>query len=74
MLVVASGIISMIASPLLATIDVHQSYWLAAFWAMILSPVNADGALAIPFTFVILNTRVFANRLSAIHRREPRHL
>lgn len=74
MLVVASGIISMIAPPLLATIDVHQSYWLAAFLAMIVSPINADGTLAIPFTFVILNTGVFAHMLSAVHRCEPRHL
>ena len=44
-LVVTSALITMIAAPLMATIDVHQSYWLAAFWAMLLSPVNPDGNL-----------------------------
>lgn len=49
-LVVASALITIIAAPLLATIKVHQSYWLAAFWAMLLSPVNPDGTLAIPWS------------------------
>ena len=44
-LVVASAIVTMIASPLMATIDVHTSYWRAAFWALLLSPVNPDGKL-----------------------------
>ena len=46
-LVVASAIVTMIASPLMATIDVHTSYWRAAFWALLLSPVNPDGTLII---------------------------
>lgn len=41
-LVVASAIITVIASPIMATIDVHTSYWRAAFWALLLSPVNPD--------------------------------
>ncbi len=47
-LVVVSAVVTVIAAPLMATIDVDQSYWLAAFWAMLLSPVNPDGTLAIP--------------------------
>ncbi len=47
-LVVVSALITMVAPPLMATIDVHESYWRAAFWAMLLSPVNPDGTLAIP--------------------------
>jgi nitrate/nitrite transporter NarK len=53
-LVVASALVTMIASPLMATIDVHTSYWRAAFWALLLSPVNPDGTLAlliIPCTY-----------------------
>ncbi|KAL2045725.1 hypothetical protein N7G274_002156 [Stereocaulon virgatum] len=41
-LVVASALVTMIASPLMATINVHTSYWRAAFWALLLSPVNPD--------------------------------
>ena len=42
-LAVVSAAVTMIASPLMATIDVNKSYWQAAFWAMLLSPVNPDG-------------------------------
>ncbi|ERF77018.1 hypothetical protein EPUS_06886 [Endocarpon pusillum Z07020] len=28
----------------MATINMHETYWHAAFWAMLLSPVNPDGA------------------------------
>ena len=46
-LAVISAIISATASPLMATIDVHHSYWRTAFWAMLLSPVNPDGMLVL---------------------------
>ena len=46
-LVVASAMVTLIASPIMATIDVHTSYWRAAFWALLLSPVNPDGKSAI---------------------------
>ena len=39
--------VTLIASPIMATIDVHTSYWRAAFWALLLSPVNPDGKSAI---------------------------
>lgn len=42
-LVVVSALISMVAPPLMATVDVGENYWLAPFWAMFLSPVNPDG-------------------------------
>lgn len=42
-LVVASAMVTMIASPIMATVEVHTSYWRAAFWALLLSPVNPDG-------------------------------
>jgi hypothetical protein len=42
-LAVGSALITMIAAPLMATIDVDDTYWNAAFWAMLLSPVNPDG-------------------------------
>ncbi|KAJ6445037.1 integral membrane protein [Purpureocillium lavendulum] len=41
-LVVVSAFITMVAAPLMATVDVGESYWLAPFWAMLLSPVNPD--------------------------------
>lgn len=57
-LVVASAIITMIASPLMATIDVHGTYCRAAFWAILLSPVNPDGTSGILLTLNIVNTGV----------------
>ena len=42
-LVVASAIVTVIAAPIMATIDVRTSYWQAAFWALLFSPVNPDG-------------------------------
>ncbi|KAF5667335.1 aminotriazole resistance protein [Fusarium heterosporum] len=41
-LAVVSALITMIAAPLMATVDVGENYWLAPFWAMFLSPVNPD--------------------------------
>ncbi|MDI1484875.1 MAG: hypothetical protein OHK93_000009 [Ramalina farinacea] len=41
-LAVTSGLVALISGRLMATIDTHQSYWLAAFWAMLLSPVSCD--------------------------------
>lgn len=58
-LVVASAIVTMIAPPLMATIDMHESYWRVAFWAMLLSPVNPDGTLVISLT---LNIRKYWSR------------
>lgn len=74
-LVVTSAIVTMIASPIMATIDVHESYWRAAFWAMLLSPVNPDGTLAILLTPNIRKHWSVADGiLSAIHRLKSRHL
>ncbi|RGP61383.1 hypothetical protein FLONG3_10539 [Fusarium longipes] len=41
-LAVVSALVTMIAAPLMATVDVGENYWLAPFWAMFLSPVNPD--------------------------------
>ena len=46
-LATVSAIITAVAAPLMATISVHESYWRAAFWAMLLSPVNPDGISAL---------------------------
>ena len=42
-LAVISAVITMIASPLMATVTIGENYWYAPFWAMFLSPVNPDG-------------------------------
>lgn len=42
-LVVTSALVTLIAAPLMATINVGEKYWLAPFWALFLSPVNPDG-------------------------------
>ena len=42
-LAVVSAATTMVAAPLMAAINVHESYWRAAYWAMLLSPVNTDG-------------------------------
>jgi Ni/Fe-hydrogenase subunit HybB-like protein len=42
---VVSAAITLIAAPLMATIDIGESYWFAPFWALFLSPVNPDGML-----------------------------
>lgn len=44
-LAVVSALVTMVAAPLMATVDVGENYWLAPFWAMFLSPVNPDGKL-----------------------------
>ncbi|KAL9612056.1 MAG: hypothetical protein Q9167_003316 [Letrouitia subvulpina] len=41
-LVVVSALITLSASPIMATIKIHESYWHAAFWGLLLSPVNPD--------------------------------
>ncbi|KAH8671676.1 major facilitator superfamily transporter [Xylariales sp. PMI_506] len=41
-LAVASGLIALIAPILMATINVGENYWFAPFWALALSPINAD--------------------------------
>ncbi|KAF5026993.1 hypothetical protein F66182_867 [Fusarium sp. NRRL 66182] len=41
-LAVVSALVTMVAAPLMATVDVGENYWLAPFWAMFLSPVNPD--------------------------------
>ena len=47
-LVVASAVVTVVAAPIMATIDVDTSYWRGAFWALLLSPVNPDGASPTP--------------------------
>ena len=49
-LVVASAIVTVVAAPIMATIDVDTSYWRGAFWALLLSPVNPDGASPTPLS------------------------
>lgn len=72
-LVVASAIITVIASPIMATIDVHTSYWRAAFWALLLSPVNPDGTFTMPCCLDTMGS-VADGILSAVHRLKSRHL
>jgi hypothetical protein len=43
-LAVVSALITMIAPPLMATVEVGEKYWFAPFWALFLSPVNPDGS------------------------------
>lgn len=47
-LAVVSALITLIAAPLMATVDIGENYWLAPFWAMFLSPVNPDGTSPSP--------------------------
>jgi hypothetical protein len=42
-LAVVSALITMIAPPLMATVEIGENYWFAPFWALFLSPVNPDG-------------------------------
>ncbi|GAB7365350.1 hypothetical protein MBLNU230_g6430t1 [Neophaeotheca triangularis] len=39
---VVSALITLIAPPLMATVDIGENYWYAPFWAMFLSPVSPD--------------------------------
>lgn len=57
-LAVVSAIVTMITPPLMATIPVGQNYWFAPFWALFLSPANADGKFG---RFVFIFTSVQAN-------------
>lgn len=41
-LVVGSAMIALVPPILMATIEVHASYWYAPFWALALSPINCD--------------------------------
>ena len=42
-LAVVSAMVTIIASPLMATVKINENYWFAPFWALFLSPVNPDG-------------------------------
>ncbi|OLN85739.1 putative MFS-type transporter C1683.03c-like protein 1 [Colletotrichum chlorophyti] len=42
-----SAVITVIAPVLMATVAIDGTYWLAPFWAMILSPVNADALFTV---------------------------
>jgi hypothetical protein len=42
-LAIWSAAIAAIAPVLMATVKIDEIYWYAPFWAMLLSPVNADG-------------------------------
>ncbi|KDN72394.1 putative major facilitator superfamily transporter [Colletotrichum sublineola] len=45
-----SAVITAVAPILMATVELDGYYWFAPFWAMILSPVNADGQKTALFT------------------------
>ena len=53
-LAVVSGALTVVAPVLMATINVEDTYWHAALWAMMLSPINADGR----YTCVMTRTSV----------------
>lgn len=44
-LVVVSALVTLVAGPLMATIEIGDNYWFEPFWALFLSPANADGLL-----------------------------
>lgn len=67
-LAVVSALISMVAAPLMATVDVGQNYWLAPFWAMFLSPVNPDGMSP------VRRCKQTLTLYSPVHCIESRHL
>jgi hypothetical protein len=50
-----SALITMIAPPLMATIEIGENYWFAPFWALFLSPVNPDGMSEPPRSMLVLS-------------------
>ncbi|RSM06241.1 hypothetical protein CEP52_005804 [Fusarium oligoseptatum] len=52
---VVSALITMVASPLMATVDVGENYWLAPFWAMFLSPVNPDDSVLFTVSNLVIS-------------------
>ncbi|RSL79713.1 hypothetical protein CEP51_007139 [Fusarium floridanum] len=54
-LAVVSALITMVASPLMATVDVGENYWLAPFWAMFLSPVNPDDSVLFTVSNLVIS-------------------
>lgn len=72
-LAVVSALITMVAAPLMATVNVGETYWYRPFWALFLSPVNPDGAL--PHRSL---EAPFANEVpsftSSLHRVKSHHL
>ncbi|KAH8744221.1 major facilitator superfamily transporter [Diaporthe sp. PMI_573] len=44
---VASALISAVAPVLMATVGMDGNYWFAPFWAMVLSPINADALFTV---------------------------
>ena len=44
-LVASTTLLSAVAPLLMALINPNWSYWYSAFWAMLISPVSADGEL-----------------------------
>ncbi|KAL9616113.1 MAG: hypothetical protein Q9160_008984 [Pyrenula sp. 1 TL-2023] len=43
-LAVVSGLVTMIAPILMATVRIDEKYWYAPFWALFLSPMNPDAS------------------------------
>lgn len=49
-LAVVSALVTLVAGPLMATIEIGDNYWFEPFWALFLSPANADGMTMRPLT------------------------
>jgi len=45
---VVSGLVTLVAPVLMATVHVGENYWFAPFWALFLSPMNPDGRHSSP--------------------------
>lgn len=58
---VVSGVVTVIAPILMATITVGENYWFTPFWALFLSPMNPDGQYPFPppFSFILSQVIIF---------------
>lgn len=69
-LAVVSALITLVAGPLMATVDIGDNYWFEPFWALFLSPANADG-------IVVFESHRECSQLtssSALYHLEPGYL
>lgn len=79
-LAVVAACITLIPAPLMATVTIGSNYWFAPFWALLLSPVSADGNPPIltskiePLNLLLKKIRTRLTAFSPLHRLKPRHL
>lgn len=77
-LAVVSALVTVSAPVLMAIVRVGENYWFAPFWALILSPINADGEslaqIVAMLAWQLTNVLNYYENNSPIHRFQYRYI